>query len=99
MASVAPVSVMILTFNEEVNVEHCLHSVQDWAGEIFVVDSGSTDRTVEICRQYTEHVISHAWPGNHGKQVNWALDNLPFAYPWILQLDADEFVTPELAEE
>jgi len=94
----APVTVLILTYNEEVNVEHCLKSVHEWAGEIIIVDSFSTDQTLEICRRYTNKIYQHPFE-NHGKQVNWALENLPIASDWVLQLDADEIVTPELAQE
>ena len=93
-----PATVLILTYNEEQNIEYCLKSVQDWAGEIIVVDSFSTDGTLDICRRYTHKIHQHAF-SNHGKQVNWALDNVPMAYDWVFQLDADEMVTPELGEE
>ena len=93
-----PISIIVLTYNEEVNIEACLRSVYDWAGEIFVVDSGSTDRTLEIAGRYTDQVFYHPFE-SWGAQVNWALDNLPFSYEWVLRLDADETVTPELAQE
>jgi glycosyltransferase involved in cell wall biosynthesis len=94
----APLSLIVLTYNEEVNIEHCLESVADWIGEIIIVDSFSTDRTLEICRRYTDKIYQHPFE-NHGKQVNWALDNIPLTYDWVMQLDADEMVTPELATE
>lgn len=94
----APISLIVLTYNEEVNIEHCLKSVCDWVGEIIIVDSFSTDKTLEICRKYTEKIYQHPFE-NHGKQVNWALDNVPLSYDWVMQLDADEMVTPELAQE
>jgi glycosyltransferase involved in cell wall biosynthesis len=92
-----PVSVMVLTMNEEKNIEECLQSVCDWAGEILVVDSGSTDRTLEIVRRYTPHVFSHPFE-NYSRQRNWALENLPIQNEWVFQIDADERVTPELAQ-
>lgn len=94
----APISLIILTYNEEVNVEHCLKSVCDWVGEIIIVDSFSTDQTLEVCRKYTDRIYQHKFE-NHGKQVNWALDNLPLTFDWVMQLDSDEVVTPELASE
>ncbi len=94
----APLSVIILTYNEEVNVECALESVKDWTGEIIIVDSFSTDRTLDICRKYTDKIYEHPFE-NHGKQVNWALDHVPVENNWILQLDADESITPELARE
>ena len=93
-----PVSVVLLTYNEELNVEHALRSVAGWADEILVVDSSSTDGTLDICRKYTDKIYQHAFE-NHGKQVNWALDNVPIRNPWVMQLDADEMITPELAAE
>ena len=98
MNNKALISLMILTYNEEANVEYCLKSVKDWVGEIIIVDSFSTDRTLETCQKYTDKIYKHPFE-NHGKQVNWALDNIPFTYDWIMQLDADETVTSELANE
>lgn len=94
----APVSLIVLTYNEEVNVEHCLKSVCDWVGEIIIVDSFSTDKTLEICRKYTAKIYQHPFE-NQAKQFNWALDDVPIAYDWVMRLDADEMVTPELAGE
>lgn len=91
-----PISVIILTLNEEQNIACCLDSVKGWAGEIFVVDSGSTDRTVEIARGYTEKIVSHPFT-NYAHQRNWAQNHLPLAYDWVFHLDAGEQVTLELA--
>ena len=88
-------TVITLTLNEEANIRACLESVA-WADELIVVDSGSTDATVAIAREFTPHVHSIAWPG-YGAAKNYALDRA--AGEWILWLDADERVTPELAEE
>lgn len=85
-------SVIIISKNEALNIRACLESVA-WADEIIVVDSASQDDTVAICREFTSHVYSHDWPG-FGAQKNRAL-----AYAskdWVLSLDADERVTPEL---
>lgn len=92
------ISLIILTYNEEVNIEQCLKSVCDWVGEIIIVDSFSTDKTLEMCRTYTDKVYQHPFE-NQAKQFNWALDNVPIVYEWVMRLDADELVTPELAEE
>lgn len=89
------VSVVIITLNEESNIKGCLESVK-WADEIIVVDSGSRDKTVEICRQYTDFVYDVLWQG-FGKQKNSAVGLAHF--DWILSIDADERVTPELKEE
>jgi glycosyltransferase involved in cell wall biosynthesis len=88
-------SVLVLTLNEERNIAACLDSVR-WADEIIVVDSGSTDRTVELARAYTDKVYQIEWKG-YGATRNLALGRT--SGDWILWLDADERVTPELAAE
>lgn len=88
-------SVILITKNEAELVGACLESVK-WADEIIVVDSGSTDATVEICRRYTDKVVVTDWPG-FGPQKNRALAMATGA--WVLSIDADEQVTPALAEE
>lgn len=93
-----PISVIILTYNEEKNIEECLKSVYDWVDEIFIVDSYSTDGTLEIAKKYTDKIYQHPFE-NYAKQFNWALKNLPLKNEWIMRLDADERVTPELKEE
>ncbi|HLW79072.1 MAG TPA: glycosyltransferase family 2 protein [Terriglobia bacterium] len=93
----APVSVLILTRDEELNIAHCLESVR-WAAEVFVVDSLSTDRTAEIARSLGAKVYAHDFQG-YARQRNWALDHLPFSCEWVLMLDADERVPQALAEE
>jgi glycosyltransferase involved in cell wall biosynthesis len=85
-------SVIIITKNEALNIRSCLESVA-WANEIIVVDSGSTDATVAICREFTALVYIHDWPG-FGAQKNRALDYA--SKDWVLSLDADERVTAEL---
>lgn len=93
----APVTVFILTHNEEANIQACLQNLQ-WAGEVLVLDAESTDQTVGMARRWGAKVHSHAFEG-YWKQRNWGLDNLSFAYPWVLVLDADERITPALAAE
>lgn len=88
-------SVTIITLNEEHNIRDALESIK-WADEIVVVDSGSRDKTVEICREYTDKVFYNPWPG-HIEQKNLAIDKA--SNQWILSIDADERVTPELAGE
>lgn len=90
-----PISVCIITHNEEKRIRQCLESVK-WAEEIVVVDSHSTDRTVEICKEYTPRVYQRDWPG-HVEQKNFAL-NLA-SHEWALCLDADECLSPELSRE
>ena len=90
-----PISVCIITKNEEKNIRACLESVQ-WADEIVLVDSFSTDRTVEIGREYTDKVTQNEYQGQV-EQKNFALAQA--TNDWILSLDADERIPPELAEE
>jgi len=93
-----PLAVVVLTFNEALNVRQCLQSVMGWAGEVFVVDSLSTDGTISIAREYGAKVIQHEFRG-YADQRNWALSHLPFSYDWVFFLDADEAVSQELREE
>lgn len=88
-------SVIIITKNEALNIRKCLESVK-WANEIVVVDSGSTDSTVDICREFTSNVYIHDWPG-FGMQKNRALNYA--SQEWVLSLDADEYVSAELLAE
>lgn len=96
-AAKAPVSVMIFTLNEETHLPSCLAALH-WADDVIVVDSFSTDRTEAICRERGMRFFQNRFEG-FGTQRNWALDNTAPRHPWILILDADERVTPELAEE
>jgi glycosyltransferase involved in cell wall biosynthesis len=89
------ISVTIITKNEEKNIGRCLESLE-WADEIVVVDTDSEDRTVEICKQYTDQVFNETWHG-YGKQKN--ICAAKSQYRWILNIDSDEVVTPESAEE
>jgi glycosyltransferase involved in cell wall biosynthesis len=91
-------SAFILTRNEERNLEDCLKTLAGWCTDIHLVDSYSTDRTLDIARQYGAHIHQHAFEG-HTKQRTWALRNLPFQNEWALALDADHRVTPELQDE
>jgi glycosyltransferase involved in cell wall biosynthesis len=88
------VSVLVPTLDEELNLAECLQSVA-WADEVFVVDSFSHDRTLEIARARGAEVVQHAFE-SYSRQKNWALANLPFRNDWVLIVDADERVTPEL---
>lgn len=89
------VSAVVLTFNEERFVEGCLKSVE-WADEIVVVDSGSTDGTLDICRRYTDRIFLRKFDG-FGPQKNFAIGKA--RCDWVLYIEADERATPELAAE
>lgn len=96
--SISNISVVILTYNEELNLENCLKGVSNWVSEIFVVDSFSTDKTLGIAKKYGAEIVQHPFE-NQAQQFNWALDNLKIKNDWILRLDADEYLTPELKDE
>lgn len=94
----APVSVVIFAHNEELNIGIALRSVEGWCREILIVDSGSTDRTLEICRRYTDLIFSHQYV-DHSSQWKWALETLPFSCDWILRLDADQAISEKLKRQ
>ena len=91
-------TVIILTYNEEKHIERCIRSVRRFSANIIVVDSLSTDRTIEIAESEGASVYQHEFV-NQAAQFNWALDNLSLETEWVMRLDADEIVTPSLAEE
>jgi len=94
-----PVTVVILTYNEEVNLARAVNSVQNWAQSILVVDANSTDETVSLARDMGCEVVRHAFE-DYGSQRNFALDYLADRSPgWVLFLDADERVSEELRTE
>ena len=93
-----PISAIVLTYNEEKKIDACLKSLSNFAEDIFVVDSFSSDRTTEIVRQYTDKIFQHEFE-DYGKQRNWALKNLPIKTEWILNLDADHRITHGLTQE
>lgn len=92
-------SVIILTKDEELHIARCLQNVNQFAKKVYIIDCHSTDGTQEIARSLGAQVIEHDWPGNQAAQFNWALDNLQIDTEWILRLDADEYLLPELIEE
>ena len=94
----APVTLLVLTFNEERNLPACLESVAGWAADTVVVDSGSTDRTVAIAEEHGARVVVHPFE-THARQWQWALANVPLATAWVLALDADQRLMPELRDE
>ena len=91
-------SIIILSHNEDRNIEGCIESVIELGVPIFVLDSGSTDQTLEILKKYPVQVFYHPFK-NYGKQRNWAFENLPIKTDWILNMDADHRLTTELALE
>jgi glycosyltransferase involved in cell wall biosynthesis len=91
-------SVVVLTCNEEINLPGCLESLRGLRCACSIVDSGSTDRTIEIAAMHGATLTQHRFD-NYAAQRNWALENLPFDTSWVLHLDADERLTPELVDE
>lgn len=98
MENPIPVSVIIMTKNEEKNIRKCLQSVSAFA-EVFVVDSKSTDKTVEIAEQMGATVIPFDWNGQYPKKKQWCLENLPFQHDYVLYVDADEEPSAKLVQE
>lgn len=92
-----PVSILILTLNEEINLPRCLESLS-WSDDIVVLDSYSSDRTVEIARAAGARVIQRHFDDWSSHQ-NWAVSNIRFSNPWVYYTDADEVVSAELADE
>lgn len=93
-----PVTVIMLTLNEEFNLPGAIESVKDWAEEIFIVDSCSTDKTVDIALEHEVKIVQRPFT-NFGDQWNFALERLPIKTDWTFKLDPDERVTPQLVDE
>src|SRR6185437_12425125 len=97
-AVLLPVSVIVPVPNEAHNLSRCLESLRG-VGEVYVVDSASSDGTAEIARSFGAKVVQFHYAGGWPKKRQWAMDTLNFSYDWILLVDADESVTPELWRE
>ncbi|MEZ9902146.1 glycosyltransferase family 2 protein [Vibrio breoganii] len=93
------ISAIILTLNEEQHVKRCIESLLPITKNIFIIDSFSTDATVKIAESLGAKVYQNPWPGNHAKQFQWGLDNCPIETEWVMKMDADEFILPELSDE
>lgn len=91
------VSVLILTLDEEINIAGCLRSVQ-WSDDVVVLDSRSSDRTVEICRELGARVVERSFD-NWSAHQNWAVSTIEFKHPWVLYMDADERCPDDLRDE
>ena len=92
------ISVIILTYNEEIHIERCIKSLKPFVKEIFIVDSFSTDRTIEIAESLGAKVYQNKWI-NYAVQFQWGLDNCPIETQWVMRMDSDEYIEPELANE
>ena len=98
------ITTIVLTYNEEIHIARCLENVCSFSKKVIIVDSPSTDRTREIAESFNGRtsnveVVEHKYPGNQAEQFNWAIDNLKIDTEWVLRIDADEYLLPELVEE
>ncbi|MCR1025185.1 glycosyltransferase family 2 protein [Cellulophaga baltica] len=93
------IATIILTYNEEKHITRCIKNAQQFSNQIYLVDSFSTDKTVEIAKSLGAKVYQNKWENNYAKQFNWGLENLPITTKWVFRLDADEYLTPKLIEE
>ena len=85
------ISVIILTYNEEIHICRCIENIYPLVRNIFIIDSYSTDRTLLIASKYEKvTILQNKWENNYAKQVNWALEHAPIRTEWVLRLGADE---------
>lgn len=92
------ISIIILTFNEEIHIERCLKNIYQLSSNIYIIDSFSTDKTIEIAQKFNVNIIQNKFI-NQAQQLQWAIDNCQIDSEWIIRVDADEYFTPELIEE
>ena len=92
------ITAIILTKNEEINIERCIDSIKNVVKRIVVVDSGSTDDTIKIAKRMGAEIYKNGFV-DYATQFNWALDNINIKTQWVYRIDADEAITPELAKE
>ena len=97
-ALLGTLAVIILTYNEEENITQALDSVVGWASEVFILDSFSKDKTLDIAKKYDCHIVQNKFE-DFAKQRNFALDNLPISCEWVLFLDADEWLLDAIKRE
>ncbi|MDA8940073.1 glycosyltransferase family 2 protein [Pseudoalteromonas marina] len=91
------ISILILTYNEELHISRCIESLKDVTNQIFIVDSFSTDKTVEIAESLGATVFQRKWK-NYADQFQWGLDNCPIETEWVMRLDADEYLDEKMQE-
>lgn len=93
------ISVIILTFNEQLHIRRCLERISPVVKDVFIIDCFSTDKTLEIAGEYNNvRILQNKWV-NYATQFNWGLEHADIKTKWVLRLDADEYLTPELVEE
>ena len=98
------ITTIILTYNEEIHIARCLENVCSFSKKVIIVDSPSTDRTREIAESFNRQdhlveIVEHKYPGNQAEQFNWTIDNVKIDTEWVLRIDADEYLLPELVDE
>src|SRR6185503_8428570 len=93
-----PITVLVAAKNEAANLPTCLESLKSCA-RVFLLDSHSTDHSVAIAESLGAEVVQFSYPGGYPKKRQWALDHIPISTPWVLLLDADESLTPQLIDE
>ena len=93
-----PYSFIILTYNEQQHLPRLLASIDGLNAPVFILDSGSTDNTLKIAAEYNARVLTHPFE-NHAKQWDFALKNFEIKTPWVICLDADQVITPELKDK
>eukprot|EP01089_Gocevia_fonbrunei_P004247 TRINITY_DN14266_c0_g1_i1.p1 TRINITY_DN14266_c0_g1~~TRINITY_DN14266_c0_g1_i1.p1 ORF type:complete len:302 (-),score=37.04 TRINITY_DN14266_c0_g1_i1:17-922(-) len=93
------ISTIILTYNEERHIERCISNAFRFSSQVYLVDSYSSDKTVEIAERLGAKVYKNKWENNYAKQLNWGLENLPIETEWVFRLDADEYLTDALIDE
>lgn len=95
---ILPISVIVMTRNEAMRLPRCLAALKGFS-QVFVIDSGSTDGTQAVAQRHGATLVPYVWDGRYPKKKQWCLDHLPFSHDWVFYVDADEVVSPELAEE
>jgi glycosyltransferase involved in cell wall biosynthesis len=98
MSGKASIAVVILTYNEMLHLPRCLDCISGFAQEVFVIDSGSTDGSIDLAQSRGAQVLHHPFQ-NYARQFQWAIDNAPITADWVMRLDADEVIEQDLAEE
>lgn len=91
-------SIVILTYNEEMHIKRCIESLTHISSKIYIIDSQSTDNTVEIAESLGAQVYQNPWK-NYAAQFQWGLDNCPIDTEWVMRMDADEYIEQDLIDE
>ena len=93
------ITTIILTYNEELHLERCLNNAKLFSKEIIIIDSYSSDNTLDIAKKMNVKILQNKWENNYARQFNWGLSNAQIKTKWVLRLDADEYLSDELIQE